>query len=169
MSNTNPCCTCFGTHYSPTTCGNPTTGKCNGCLTLGTLTKTNCTMNLCEATDTLEVDFSCFCFPCTTPQFTITNQGDFPNLEVVSITKDKMVVQSTGEGFVTKQSIEFKAVCKEDCTTFSNYGTINLYFIGQCVGTVCEDGFTCDKCDGICKPTAPDLSTDSGFQPDIVT
>ncbi len=128
-------------------------------------------MNLCENTDELEIDFDCFCFPCANPTFKILNAADFPHLTVVSTTKDKMVVRSTGEGFTQKQTIKFTATClgEDGCSTLSDYGTINLYFMGKCAGVVCNEGFECDKCTGICVEKAPDLSTDSGFQPDLLT
>ena len=128
-------------------------------------------MDLCGSTDELEIDFSCFCFPCTNPTFKILNTSEFPHLTVVSTTKDKMVVRSAGEGFTQKQTIKFTATClgEDGCSTLSDYGTINLYFMGKCAGVVCNEGFECDKCTGICVEKAPDLSTDSGFQPDLLT
>ena len=168
---TNPCCTCFGTHYSPTPCSDPGPGGCNGCLTLGVLTKTNCSMDLCGSTDELEIDFSCFCFPCTNPTFKILNASEFPHLTVVSTTKDKMVVRSAGEGFTQKQTIKFTATClgEDGCTTLNDYGTINLYFMGKCAGVVCNEGFECNKCTGICVEKAPDLITTNTAEPDLLT
>lgn len=159
MTN-NPCCTCFGTHYSATPCNTPSTGKCGGCLTLGVITKTDCSMNLCGTTDELEIDFSCFCIPCANPTFKILNAPEFPHLEVVSISKDKLVVKSTGEGFTQKQTIKFSAYCTgdDDCTTLSDYGTVNLYFKGKCTGVVCETGYECDNCTGLCAPITGSLS-----------
>ena len=128
-------------------------------------------MDLCGSTDELEIDFSCFCFPCTNPTFKILNASEFPHLTVVSTTKDKMVVRSAGEGFTQKQTIKFTATClgEDGCTTLSDYGTINLYFMGKCAGVVCNEGFECNMCTGIWVEQAPDLITTNTAEPDLLT
>ncbi len=175
MSN-NPCCTCFGTQTTINACSNPSPKiGCGGCLQLGTIIKTDCDMNLCSNVGTLDVDFSCFCFPCSDPTFKITNTAELTNIEVVSIDKNKLVVQSTGDGFVSSQTVKFKAVCQgtgdDSCTTYSDIGKVTIYFKGVCAGVLCDDGEVCNKCTGVCEPgeTNITVSRGSGSTPTNIT
>jgi hypothetical protein len=139
---------CFNTHTSLNPCNGNPSESCGGCLTLGTITKSSCVMNLCGTTDTLEIDFSCFCFPCTTPVFEVLNTSELTKIDVVSIDKNKLVVRAKGAGYIEKQSIRFTATCGTGCDTKSDYGTVNIHFRSACFGKELA-GKICDPCTGI--------------------
>lgn len=162
MSNITTCCNCFGNSLTLNNNCNPTPPPptCGDCLRLGHI-MVGCDNSIapCDTESTLKVPFDCFCFPCTTPTFKITNISSIKYATVVSIDKTGITIQPDGTGGPNdKVYIEFLAVCSDGCDTKSDYGSVSIYLKDICKGVVCSDGYKCNGCTGECDLITIDLS-----------
>lgn len=154
-------CSCVGS-YTPST---PTSSST--CLTLGNIVISECESAVpCGGTGTIA--FDCFDYNCeSTPAFVVYSNSRPDLLTVTDIT-------STGLDFQTSMSavggerveILFYATCGTACGGSSAYGSVVLYIRNLCKNVVCEQGYSCTPCTGICNPTAPEVQINNS--PEII-
>jgi len=160
MANIMSCCRCFGNSVTLNGCGSTPTTGCGDCLTLGHIT-VGCENSIapCDTENTLKIPFDCFCFPCETPLFKITNLSSIQYATVVSIDKTGITIQPDGTGGAySKVFITFFATCPDGCDTTSDFGSVSIYLKDVCDGVICDDGYTCNDCTADCDQNTIDLS-----------
>lgn len=159
MGTFNSCCKCFGNTFTPNN-NCVTKSSCGDCLSLGHIL-VGCENSIapCDTNSTLKIPFDCFCFPCDNPQFKITNSSSIKYATVVSIDKTGVTIKPDGTGAAnSKVYIEFMAMCSDGCDVKSDFGSVSIYLKDLCKGVICEDGYKCNECTGVCDFFENDLS-----------
>lgn len=155
-------CSCVG-NYTPSSSSTST----SDCLLLGTIVIANCDSAApCGATGT--VSFECFDYECETPPSFVVTYNSRP--DILTVTD----ISSTGLDYQTSMTavgderveITFYATCGSACGGSSAYGTVIIYIKNLCRGIVCQQGYSCAACTGLCVPTAPEVQVNNS--PEII-
>ena len=147
--SSNPC-SCLCTYVPPV---QPCTSK-TGCLRLGYLiVKPENSVGPCGQQGV--VSFSCFDFSgcCTKDVKIVVDYNSAPDKLIVnSVTKTGLTFTTTN---AANAGDKIKIRIKATCCDLGDYGEITIFIKDLCDCTVCEAGYTCDKCTGACIPIPP--------------
>lgn len=155
-------CSCVG-NYTPSTPTTPT----SDCLLLGNIVISDCDSIVpCGGTGT--IDFDCFDYNCEdVPTFVVTSNSRPDLITVTAISSTGITVQTSNDAVGGERvQIDFYATCGSACGGSSAYGTVVLYIKSQCKGVLCNPGYTCAPCTGLCVPTAPEVQVNNS--PEII-